>query len=391
MFEHELSQLEKKHLLRQLNAVQSYDGPRVTICGKSLVLLCSNDYLGLAGRPALREAARTAMERYGFGSGASRLISGTSVLHEELERRIALFKNTEAALVFNSGYAANTGIIPAVAGEGDVILSDSLNHASIIDGCRLSRAKSCVYPHKDATYVEKILKKYRRARRKLIVTDGVFSMDGDVAPLPEIVFLAEKYGAILMVDDAHATGVLGENGRGTVEHFGLADRVHIQMGTLGKALGSFGAYAAGSKDLITYLANTARSFIFSTALPPPVCAASIAAIDIVEKEPELRRRLWNNRNRLTAGLKLLGIDTGASETPIIPIMFGNNEKTLEAGKKLLEYGVYATAIRPPTVAEGEARIRTTVMATHDAGDITAAIDAFGRLKQEGYLTDGPHR
>lgn len=391
MFEHELSQLEKKHLLRQLNAVQSYDGPRVTICGKSLVLLCSNDYLGLAGRPALREAARTAMERYGFGSGASRLISGTSVLHEELERRIALFKNTEAALVFNSGYAANTGIIPAVAGEGDVILSDSLNHASIIDGCRLSRAKSCVYPHKDATYVEKILKKYRRARRKLIVTDGVFSMDGDVAPLPEIVFLAEKYGAILMVDDAHATGVLGENGRGTVEHFGLADRVHIQMGTLGKALGSFGAYAAGSKDLITYLANTARSFIFSTALPPPVCAASIAAIDIVEKEPELRRRLWNNRNRLTAGLKLLGIDTGASETPIIPIMFGNNEKTLEAGKKLLEYGVYATAIRPPTVAEGEARIRTTVMSTHDAGDITAAIDAFGRLKQEGYLTDGPHR
>ncbi len=391
MFEHELSQLEKKHSLRQLNAVQSYDGPRVTICGKSLVLLCSNDYLGLAGRPALREAARTAMERYGFGSGASRLISGTSVLHEELERRIALFKNTEAALVFNSGYAANTGIIPAVAGEGDVILSDSLNHASIIDGCRLSRAKSCVYPHKDATYVEKILKKYRRARRKLIVTDGVFSMDGDVAPLPEIVFLAEKYGAILMVDDAHATGVLGENGRGTVEHFGLADRVHIQMGTLGKALGSFGAYAAGSKDLITYLANTARSFIFSTALPPPVCAASIAAIDIVEKEPELRRRLWNNRNRLTAGLKLLGIDTGASETPIIPIMFGNNEKTLEAGKKLLEYGVYATAIRPPTVAEGEARIRTTVMATHDAGDITAAIDAFGRLKQEGYLTDGPHR
>lgn len=391
MFEHELSQLEKKHSLRQLNAVQSYDGPRVTICGKSLVLLCSNDYLGLAGRPALREAARTAMERYGFGSGASRLISGTSVLHEELERRIALFKNTEAALVFNSGYAANTGIIPAVAGEGDVILSDSLNHASIIDGCRLSRAKSCVYPHKDATYVEKILKKYRRARRKLIVTDGVFSMDGDVAPLPEIVFLAEKYGAILMVDDAHATGVLGENGRGTVEHFGLADRVHIQMGTLGTALGSFGAYAAGSKDLITYLANTARSFIFSTALPPPVCAASIAAIDIVEKEPELRRRLWNNRNRLTAGLKLLGIDTGASETPIIPIMFGNNEKTLEAGKKLLEYGVYATAIRPPTVAEGEARIRTTVMATHDAGDITAAIDAFGRLKQEGYLTDGPHR
>lgn len=391
MFEHELSQLEKKHSLRQLNAVQSYDGPRVTICGKSLVLLCSNDYLGLAGRPALREAARTAMERYGFGSGASRLISGTSVLHEELERRIALFKNTEAALVFNSGYAANTGIIPAVAGEGDVILSDSLNHASIIDGCRLSRAKSCVYPHKDATYVEKILKKYRRARRKLIVTDGVFSMDGDVAPLPEIVFLAEKYGAILMVDDAHATGVLGENGRGTVEHFGLADRVHIQMGTLGKALGSFGAYAAGSKDLITYLANTARSFIFSTALPPPVCAASIAAIDIVEKEPELRRRLWNNRNRLTAGLKLLGIDTGASETPIIPIMFGNNEKTLEAGKKLLEYGVYATAIRPPTVAEGEARIRTTVMSTHDAGDITAAIDAFGRLKQEGYLTDGPHR
>jgi 8-amino-7-oxononanoate synthase len=385
MFKQELSQLEKQHLLRRLVVVESYDGPRITVSGKSLLLMCSNDYLGLSGHPALREAAAIAMERYGFGSGASRLISGTSALHVELESRIAAFKGAESALLFNSGYAANTGIIPAIAGEGDVILSDSLNHASIIDGCRLSRANAVVYPHKDVDRVESALKKNRNAKRTLIVTDGVFSMDGDIAPLPELVMLAEKYGAILMVDDAHATGVIGKTGRGTSEHFGLAGRVHIQMGTLGKALGSYGAYAAGNRELTEYLMNRARSFIYSTALPPAVCAASLAAFDVVEREPELRKTLWKNRDRFTHGLAALGIVPGSSETPIVPVMLGESERALKAADKLFEYGLYATAVRPPSVPEGAARIRVTVTAAHSSDDIDTAVALFDRLKQEGYL------
>jgi 8-amino-7-oxononanoate synthase len=385
MFKQELSQLEKLHLLRRPMVIESYDGPRITVSGRSLLLMCSNDYLGLSGYPALREAAAKAMERYGFGSGASRLISGTSALHVELESRIAAFKGTESALLFNSGYAANTGIIPAIAGEGDVILSDSLNHASIIDGCRLSRANVVVYPHKDVDRIESALKKNRNAKRTLIVTDGVFSMEGDIAPLPELLLLAEKYGAILMVDDAHATGVLGKTGRGTAEHFGLAGRVHIQMGTLGKALGSFGAYAAGNRELIEYLMNRARSFIYSTALPPAVCAASLAAFDVVEREPELRETLWKNRDRFVHGLAALGVVPGSSETPIVPVMLGESEKALKAADKLFEYGLYATAVRPPSVSKGAARIRVTVTAAHSSDDIDTAVALFGRLKQEGFL------
>jgi 8-amino-7-oxononanoate synthase len=385
MFEQELSQLEKQHLLRRLMVIESYDGPRITVSGRSLLLMCSNDYLGLSGHPALREAAAKAMERYGFGSGASRLISGTSALHVELESRIAAFKGTESALLFNSGYAANTGIIPAIAGEGDVILSDSLNHASIIDGCRLSRANIVVYPHKDVDRLESALKKNRNAKRTLIVTDGVFSMDGDIAPLPELLLLAEKYGAILMVDDAHATGVIGKTGRGTAEHFGLAGRVHIQMGTLGKALGSFGAYAAGNRELMEYLMNRARSFIYSTSLPPAVCAASLAAFDVVEREPGLRKTLWKNRDRFVHGLAALGVVPGSSETPIVPVMLGESEKALKAADKLFEYGLYATAVRPPSVPEGAARIRVTVTAAHSSDDIDTAVALFGRLRQEGYL------
>jgi 8-amino-7-oxononanoate synthase len=385
MFKQELSQLEKQHLLRRLMVIESYDGPRITVSGRSLLLMCSNDYLGLSGHPALREAAAKAMKRYGFGSGASRLISGTSALHVELESRIAAFKGTESALLFNSGYAANTGIIPAIAGEGDVILSDSLNHASIIDGCRLSRANIVVYPHKDVDRLESALKKNRNAKRTLIVTDGVFSMDGDIAPLPELLLLAEKYGAILMVDDAHATGVVGKTGRGTAEHFGLAGRVHIQMGTLGKALGSFGAYAAGNRELIEYLINSARSFIYSTSLPPAVCAASLAAFDVVEREPELRETLWKNRDRFVHGLAALGVVPGSSETPIVPVMLGESEKALKAADKLFEYGLYATAVRPPSVPEGAARIRVTVTAAHSSDDIDTAVALFGRLRQEGYL------
>jgi 8-amino-7-oxononanoate synthase len=385
MFEHELSQSERNNLLRHIMVVDSSGGPRVTIAGRDMLLLCSNDYLGLANHPALRQAAQKAIDQYGFGAGASRLVSGTGPLHQALEDRIARFKGTEASLVFNSGYAANTGIIPAIAGAGDMILSDSLNHASIIDGCRLSKAAVRVYHHKDVGHVETLLKTDLNAKRKLIVTDGVFSMDGDIAPLKDLVFLSEKYNAILMVDDAHGAGVLGTTGRGTVEHAGVSGRVHIQMGTLGKAFGSFGAYAAGSKDIIDFLVNRSRSFIYSTALPPSVCAASIAAIDVVQQEPERKERLWKNRGRFVNGLKFMGIDTGTSETPIIPIVIGDSGRTLKSAERLFEYGIYAPAIRPPTVAADAARIRTTVTAAHTEDDVDSALDVFRRLQQEGYL------
>jgi glycine C-acetyltransferase len=385
MFEQELSQLEQKRLFRRVIMVDSYDGPRVTIKGREMLLLCSNDYLGIADHPALRQAAVLAMERYGFGAGASRLVSGTRSMHCALENRLALFKDTEAALVFNSGYAANTGIIPAIAGTGDVILSDSLNHASIIDGCRLSKAKIRVYRHKDVEQVEAFLKSSPNAGRRLIVTDGVFSMDGDITPLKDLASLSEKYDAILMVDDAHGAGVLGRTGRGTVEHFGLSGRVHVQIGTLGKAFGSFGAYAAGSRDLIDMLVNRARSFIYSTALPASVCAASLAAIDIVEQDTERRDILWKNRRRFVDGLKSIGINTGDSETPIVPIIIGDSGRALKVSGKLFEYGIYAPAIRPPTVPADAARIRTTVTAAHSMDDIDSALDIFRRLQQEGYL------
>ncbi len=385
MFEQELLKIQDQHLLRRLSTVEAYNGPYVTINGKKLLLMCSNDYLGLAGHPALREAASAAMERYGFGSGASRLVSGSSALHQELDQKIAQFKGTEAALAFNSGYAANTGIIPAIAGKGDVILSDSLNHASIIDGCHLSKAEVNVYRHRDIEHVEDLLKKSLFAHRKLIITDGVFSMDGDMAPLPELVSLAKKYGAALMVDDAHATGVLGDTGRGTTEHFGLRGQVLVQMGTLGKALGSFGAFVAGGRTLIDYLVNRSRSFIFSTALPPMVCAASIAALDIIDREPERRERLRGNRTRFVKGLLSLGVSIADSETPIVPIMIGDSEKALLISEKLFESGIYAAAIRPPTVPEGTARIRTTITATHTAEDIDKALDIFGKLKREGHI------
>ena len=385
MFEQELEQLERKHLLRQPKVMDSYEGPRVTIAGKSYLLMCSNDYLGLAGHPSVMKAASAAMGRYGFGAGASRLVSGTSALHRELEDRIAQFKGTESAILFNSGYAANTGIIPALAGEGDVILSDSLNHASIIDGCRLSRARVSVYRHKDMVHLEDLLRKSRAAARRLIITDGVFSMDGDVAPLPDLVLLSGKYDAMLMVDDAHATGVLGRKGRGTAEHFGLEGRVHIQMGTLGKALGSFGAFAAGNRDIIDILMNRARSLIYSTALPPAVCAASIAALAIVEQEPQRRDALWKNRERLSAGLRSIGISIGGSETPIIPLVIGDSDKALRAGTRLFTDGIYAAAIRPPTVAENTSRIRMTLMATHSDEDIDAVIAALGEMKSEGFF------
>ena len=386
MFEFDLAQREQQHLLRNLVRLDSVQGPRVTVDGKSVVLLCSNDYLGLAEHPALKQAACDALERYGFGSGASRLVSGNTELHEELERRIAEFKGAESAILFNSGYAANTGVIPAVAGEGDVVLSDKLNHASIIDGCRLSRARTEVFRHRDMDHLETLLRSNTTARRKLIVTDGVFSMDGDIAPLPDLVTLAERYHAILMVDDAHATGVLGKQGRGTAEHFGLEDRVPIQMGTLGKALGSFGAYVTGARDVVRYLLNTCRSYMFSTSLPAAVCAASIAALDVVVSEPWRREKLWDNRKRLAHGLESLGVSTAPSATPILPLLAGSSDQALQASHEAFTQGIFATAIRPPAVPDGSARIRATVMATHSEEDIDQAVRIFGKLKEQGYFS-----
>lgn len=386
MFEHELSQLEQHHLLRKPVVIESYDGPRITINGRSMLLMCSNDYLGLTQHPSLRAAASSAMEQYGFGSGASRLVSGTSVLHRELENALSQFKRTESTILFNSGYAANTGVIPALVQEGDAVFSDSLNHASIIDGCRLSKATVKIYQHKNMNQLEALLKKNIKTKTKLIVTDGVFSMDGDIAPLPDIVTLADKYDALLMIDDAHATGVLGKTGRGTVEHFGLEGRVPIQMGTLGKALGSFGAYVSGNRDVIDFLVNRSRSYIYSTSLPPAMCAASLASINIIESEPELRESLWYNRKRFTKGIESLRISIGNSETPILPLMTGGSEKALKAGARLFESGIFATAIRPPTVPEGTSRIRMTLMANHTHADIDTALGVLNTLQEEGLFS-----
>lgn len=385
MFDEELKDLERRQLLRTPPVIGSWQGSRVRVDGRELLHFCSNDYLGLSSHPALVQAANRAMERFGFGSGASRLVSGSTPLHQELEEALARFKGSEDAVLLNSGYTANTSLIPAVAGEGDAIFSDSLNHASIIDGCHLSRARTFVYRHRDAGHLEDLVKRHGGAGRKLIVTDGVFSMDGDLAPLPDIAATAERHGAVIMLDDAHATGVLGVRGRGTTEHFGLAGRVPLQMGTLGKAFGSFGAYAAGDRSLITYLKNKARGYIYSTSLPPAVCAASLAALSIVHSEPERRERLWRNRQRFVQGLAALGISAGPSESPIIPLVIGDAGRTLEASKLLFGEGVFASAIRPPTVPDGTARIRATLTAAQSEDDIDRALGAFSRLKKEGYL------
>ncbi len=383
MFEQELSYLRDHNLLRQLSRVEGFDGSHVRLEGKNVLLMCSNDYLGLSIHPTLIQAAGEALERYGTGSGASRLVSGTGPLHEELEYKVAQFKGTEAALVFNTGYAANTGIIPAVVDERDVILSDSLNHASIIDGCRLSKSPVDVYRHCDLDHLETLLSKRSACRRRLIVTDSVFSMDGDIAPLRDISSLAEKYDALLMVDDAHATGILGENGRGSSEHFGISGNVHIQMGTFGKALGSFGAYVAGTRALIDLLVNRSRSFMYSTALPAPVCAASSAALDLVAHDPLLRKRLLANREKFGRSLHARGIAIADAPTPIVPILCGTSSTALRLSHELLDQGVFASAIRPPTVPQGTSRIRMTILATHTDQDLEAASAILGRMKQDG--------
>lgn len=384
-FERELQKLKEQYLFRHLPDADHAHGSRIRVGTRDLLLFCSNDYLGLSGHPALKNAAAAALERYGVGAGASRLVSGNTSEHRALEERIARLKGTEAALVFNSGYAANTGVIPALAGQDDLILSDELNHASIVDGCRLSKAAVRVYRHCDSDHLESLLKDSRHAHRRLIITDGVFSMDGDLAPLPELVILADRYDALLMVDDAHGTGVMGGTGRGTKEHFLIDSGIAVQMGTFSKALGSFGAYVAGSRDLIDHLVNNSRSLIFSTGLPPAICAASNAALELLDREPGIRETLWKNRARFVQGLTELGVGIGRSATPILPLRVGTAENALAASELLLDSGIYATAIRPPTVPEGSARIRMTVTAAHSLEDIEHALDAIRRVHEKGFL------
>ncbi len=387
----ELADLRAKHLYRPLRVMSSAQGPEVIVDGRACISFSSNDYLGLTHHPRLRAAALAAIESYGAGSGAVRTIAGTMSLHEELEATLARFKHTEAVLTFPSGFSANTGVIPAVAGEADLIVSDSLNHASIIDGMRLSKAPRVIYPHADLAALREALATARRDGRAdgsgahrliLVVTDGVFSMDGDIAPLPGIVAAAEEFGAAVMVDDAHASGVLGAAGRGTVDHFGLHGRVAIQVGTLSKAVGVLGGYVAGSQHLRDLLVQRARPILFSTSAPPAVAAACLEAIHVLEEEPELHERLWANTHRFKAELKRLGFDTGVSETPITPVMTGDSDLAGRFSGRLFEEGIFAQPIVYPTVALDKARIRTIVTAAHTDAHIDRALAVFELVGRE---------
>lgn len=373
--EKELARLEASGLRRTLRDIDGPQGASVIVNGRRMILFCSNDYLGLANHPLVKQAAIDSVSEYGFGAGASRLVSGNMEAHRMLEQRIARFKSTESALVFNSGYHANLGCITALAGRDTAIFSDRLNHASIVDACLLSRAEVRRYPNRDVDSLERLLKK-TRLKKRLVVTDGVFSMDGTIAPLPDIISLLERYNATLFIDDAHATGVLGPSGRGTLEHFNVSHPSVIQMGTLGKAFGSFGAFIAGGKDLIELLINKARPFIYTTALPPSVCAAASKAIDLIDEAPDLLARLWDRRRQLHVGLAGCGLEMMGSATPIIPIFVGDAQRAVQASKALLERGVFIQAIRPPTVPEGTSRLRATVTAGHSAAEIDTAISAI---------------
>jgi len=375
----ELDALEAAGLRRRPVTVEGPQGPRVRVGGRDCLCFCSNNYLGLAGHPALVRAARAAAEAHGWGAGASRLISGTMSPHRELEEAVARFKRAEATLVFPTGYMANVGAIPALVGRGDDVFCDRLNHASVFDGCRLSGANLRVYPHQDAGELDRLLG--RRARKRaLVVTDTVFSMDGDLAPLPDLVDVCERRGAVLMIDEAHATGVLGPTGRGAAEHFGVEGRVPVVMGTLSKAVGSLGGYVAGSRDLIELLVNRARSFIYTTALPPAVCAASLAGLRLIEDEPERREALWARARQLQEGLERLGFEVGGTETPITPLLVGEAAAAAGLSRALLDRGILAPAIRPPTVPDGTARLRLTPIATHTEADVAELLSALAAVR-----------
>ena len=376
--EQEIDELKRQGVFRPLRVLSSPQGPRAVIDGKSVINMSSNDYLGLANDPRLKQAAIAATERWGAGTAAVRTIIGTMEMHLELERRLAKFKGTEACIVFQSGFTCNSGVIPVLVGEGDVIISDALNHASIIDGCRLTRAEIRRYAHKDMAELEQQLKDTQNYRRRLVITDGVFSMDGDIAPLPEIARLCKQYDAISYVDDAHSSGVLGKNGQGSVHHFGLQGQIDVQVGTLSKAVGVLGGYVATTRGLVDLLIHRGRPFLFSTSHPPAVTAAAIEAVNIMEHEPELIARLWDNARTFKEGLKALGFDTGKSETPITPVIIGEERAAMEFSDRLFENGVFAQGIAFPTVPRGQARVRTIVSAAHSKDDLQEALDAFAK-------------
>ena len=385
--EAEIEDLRAKGLYRRLRVVQSEQRSRCMIDGREVITLSSNNYLGLNTHPRLRDAAIEAVRRFGAGSGAVRTIAGTMSLHEELERRLAEFKQVEATLTFQSGFTANTGTIPILAGEGAVIVSDALNHASIIDGIRLTKAERRVFPHADMDGLRDALRAVRDApggadRTVLVITDGVFSMDGDIARLPEIVEAAEAFEAIVYVDDAHASGVLGRNGRGSIDHFDLHGRVHVQIGTLSKAIGVLGGYVAGTTALREVLIHRARPFLFSTSAPPAVAAACLAAIDVLETEPELLERLWQNTRFFKAGLARLGFDIGQSETPITPVIAGSGALAMKLSDRLFEEGVFAQAIGFPTVPDDRSRVRTIVTAEHSREELETCLAAFEKVGRE---------
>ncbi|QII49032.1 glycine C-acetyltransferase [Bacillus paralicheniformis] len=370
----ELDTMKENGTFQELPIIESLQGSTVKMKGKDIIQLSSNNYLGLTSHPRLQKAAEEAVKLYGAGTGSVRTIAGTFTMHDELEQKLASFKNTEAALVFQSGFTANQGILSSILTKDDIVISDELNHASIIDGIRLTKAGKKVYQHADMEDLEKILKKSMNYRMRLIVTDGVFSMDGDIAPLPEIVRLAEQYDAFVMVDDAHASGVLGENGRGTVHHFGLDGKVHIQVGTLSKAIGVLGGYAAGSKVLIDYLKHKGRPFLFSTSHPPAVTAACIEAVNVLMEEPSLIKKLWDNTSYFKKELEKIGLPLIKSETPITPILIGDEAEACRFSNTLFELGLFAQAIVFPTVPKGKARIRTIMTAQHSKEELDKALE-----------------
>jgi glycine C-acetyltransferase len=378
----ELDNLKQKHMFRKLRVVHGEEKAVCNIDGKEVINLSSNNYLGLTTHPKLREAALKAIETHGVGTAAVRTIIGTMDLHHELEERLATFKHTEATLTFQSGFTSNVGIIQSLMEDGDAIISDELNHASIIDGIRLSKASRHIYKHTDMNDLEAKLKEAQNARTKLVITDGVFSMDGDIAPLPDIVELGERYNAAVYVDDAHSSGVLGSNGRGSVDHFGLNGRVDIQVGTFSKAFGAQGGYIAGIQPLRDFLIHNARPFLFSNALPPSVIATCLAAIEVLETEPELIEKMWENTRYFKSGLAKLGFDIGKSETPITPVIAGSGERAMKLSDRLFEEGVFAQGIGYPTVPEARSRVRTIVTAAHSRDSLDTALGAFEKVGKE---------
>jgi glycine C-acetyltransferase len=378
-----LAELDAQGLVIHPRTLDGPTGARARFDGRDVINLASNNYLGLANHPRLNAAASKAAAQLGAGTGAVRAIAGTMTMHAELERRLAEFKHAEDALMFQSGFTANAGTVAAILDKEDVIVSDRLNHASIIDGARLSRAEIKVFEHKDAEHADALLvETARTGRRQLLITDGVFSMDGDIAPLPDLVEVAERRGAIMMIDDAHASGVLGKGGAGSVDHFGMHGRVDVQVGTLSKAIGVLGGFVAGPRELIEWLVNRGRPFLFSTSAPPAVVAACIEAVDIIADEPDRLERLWSNTRAFKGGLRELGFDTGASETPITPVITGEEEATQTFARKLFDQGVFTPAIVYPTVAKGRARVRTIVTAEHTPQDLDEALEIFGRVGGE---------